>query len=103
MLCLPPGPVVGFFELGDPGALVEPWTVPHKYEYDADTEQIEYLCNENERDHQHRVGKASDQKGVDVDKAILSNYVGACEFSPPHRPDLTRISHTESPRRARAG
>jgi hypothetical protein len=74
--------------LADPGALMEPWTVPLKFEFDADTEAIEYVCNENERDHQHLVGKASDQKGVEVDKAILSKYVGTYEFSPPDRPDL---------------
>jgi hypothetical protein len=74
--------------LADPGALLEPWTVPFKFEFDADTEPIEYVCNENERDHQHLVGKASDQKGVEVDKAILSKYVGSYEFSPPDRPDL---------------
>jgi hypothetical protein len=72
----------------DPGALMEPWVVPFKYEYDADTEQIEYVCNENERDHQHLIGKASDQKGVEVAKDILAKYVGSYEFSPPERPDL---------------
>jgi Domain of unknown function (DUF3471) len=74
--------------LADPGALMEPWTVPLKFEFDADTEAIEYVCNENERDHQHLIGKASDQKGVEVDKTILSKYVGTYEFSPPDRPDL---------------
>jgi hypothetical protein len=74
--------------MSDPGALVEPWTVPFKFEFDADTEALEYVCNENERDHQHLVGKASDQKGVQVDKAILAQYVGAYEYSPPDRPEL---------------
>ncbi len=75
--------------LTDPGALAEPWTVPLKFEFDADTEPLEYLCNENERDLRHLVGKASDQKGVEVPREILSKYVGAYEFNPPDRPDLT--------------
>ena len=67
----------------DPGALLEPWTVPVKLELDADTEQLEYVCNENERDHQHLVGKASDDKSVAVDPKILQKYVGNYEFINP--------------------
>jgi hypothetical protein len=74
--------------MADPGALMEPWIVPFKYEYDADTEGLEYVCNENERDHNHLVGKASDQKGVEIAREILATYVGSYEFSPPDRPDL---------------
>jgi hypothetical protein len=51
--------------LNDPGALVEPRTVPFKFVFDADTEQLEYVCDENERDHGHLAGKASDRKGVE--------------------------------------
>jgi len=43
----------------------------------ADTEPLEYLCNENERDAQHLVGKASDEKGIQVAPAILAKYVGS--------------------------
>jgi hypothetical protein len=67
----------------DPGALREPWTVPVKLELDADTEQLEYVCNENERDRQHLVGKASDDKSVPVDPYILKKYVGTYEFTSP--------------------
>lgn len=75
----------------DPGALEEPWTVPSKYVYDPDTEPLEYVCNENERDLSHLVGKASDQKGVDVPRAVLAEYTGTYEFHPPDRPDLTML------------
>jgi hypothetical protein len=74
--------------LSDPGALTEPWTVPFKFVFDADTEQLEYVCNENERDHGHLVGKASDQKGVEVSREVISKYAGAYEFSPPDRPEI---------------
>lgn len=67
----------------DPGALLEPWTVPVKLELDADTEQLEYVCNENERDRKHLVGKASDDKSIAVDPKILASYVGAYEFTDP--------------------
>jgi hypothetical protein len=77
--------------IDDPGALMEPWTVPFKQVFDADTEPLEYVCNENERDHRHLVGKASDEKGVAVAHDILSHYVGAYEFKPPDRPDITVV------------
>jgi hypothetical protein len=67
----------------DPGALQEPWTVPVKLELNADTEQLEYVCNENERDHDHLVGKASDDKGIAVARDILAAYVGSYAFKFP--------------------
>ena len=67
----------------DPGALREPWTVPVKLELDADTEQLEYVCNENERDREHLVGTASDDKGVNVARDILARYVGTYEITDP--------------------
>lgn len=69
----------------DPGALEEPWTVPSWYVYDADTEPLEYVCNENERDRLHMVGKESD--AVQVPAKILSEYTGVYQFHPPNRPD----------------
>lgn len=60
----------------DPGALKEPWTVPRKLVLDADTQPLEYVCNENERDRVHMIGKASDQKGVKVAPEILAKYAG---------------------------
>lgn len=67
----------------DPGALRAPWTVPVKLELDADTEQLEYVCNENERDREHLVGTASDEKGVNVARAILARYAGDYEVTDP--------------------
>jgi hypothetical protein len=59
-----------------------PVTVPVKMDFVADTEMLEYVCNENERDHARLVGKASDDKknAVKVSRDILSKYVGAYEF-----------------------
>jgi hypothetical protein len=74
--------------LADPGALVEPWVIPFKFEFDADTEPLEYVCNENERDLKHLTGKASDLKGIALAREILAQYVGLYEYTPPDRPDL---------------
>lgn len=67
----------------DPGALAQPWTVPVKLELNADTEQLEYVCNENERDRDHLVGKASDVKGVKIAPGILAKYVGDYDLTLP--------------------
>jgi hypothetical protein len=67
----------------DPEAFVGSWTVPLKFELDADTEDLEYVCNENERDRSHLTGKASDVKAVHVATAILAKYVGAYELKFP--------------------
>ena len=81
--------------LEDPKAFTEPWTIPIKLELDADTEPMEYVCAENERDRQHLIGKASDEstKEIKLSADVLKRYVGAYEFHPPDRPDLTIALH----------
>ena len=73
----------------DPKALTEPLVVPIKFEFDADTEMLEYVCAENERDRNHLIGKASDDKRAEVIVApeILKQYVGVYEFKPPDHPN----------------
>src|SRR5215469_2468671 len=77
--------------LEDSKALAAPLTVPIKLELDADTEMIEYVCTENERDRGHLVGQAADEtkKEVKVAPEILSKYSGTYEFKPPEQPGLT--------------
>jgi hypothetical protein len=41
-----------------------------------DSDLLEYVCNENEKDSTHLVGKASDEKGVEVAPEILARYAG---------------------------
>ncbi len=79
--------------IDDPKALSKPLTVPIKLELAADTEMIEYVCAENERDRQHLVGKVSDEtkNAVTVAPAILAQYPGVYEFKPPERPGLTIV------------
>ena len=70
----------------DPGAYTRPWTVKARAELAADTEMIEWVCNENNhRPLDHWVGKASDERRgeVQVSPAILQKYVGTYEEQPP--------------------
>jgi hypothetical protein len=62
----------------DPKAYTRPWTVKVTGELMADSDLLEYVCNENEKDSAHLVGKASDPmvKGVDVAQEILARYPG---------------------------
>jgi hypothetical protein len=77
--------------LADPGAFVEPWTVPVKLELYADNEQLEYVCNENERDRPHLIGKASDEKSVKVAPEVLSKYAGSYEVRIPPRDQILNL------------
>jgi hypothetical protein len=62
----------------DPGAYDKPWTTHKEMRYRADTELLEYVCAENEKDRVHLVGKNSDElkDAVKVPPGILSKYVG---------------------------
>jgi hypothetical protein len=75
--------------LEDPKALAQKWVIPIKLEYDADTELLEYVCAENERDRNHLIGKASDDKKneVKVPLEVLKQYVGVYDFRLPERPE----------------
>jgi hypothetical protein len=73
----------------DPKAYNKPWTVDVKVEFVPDTEMLEYVCNENEKDHARLVGKASDDKknAVKLAREVLAKYVGAYEFRSSDDPD----------------
>ena len=43
--------------IDDPKAYTKPWTVNLKFTLNPDTELIEYVCDENEKDVSHLVGK----------------------------------------------
>src|SRR5205823_5561645 len=50
--------------------------VPIHADLVADTEMLEFVCNENQKDFEHLVGKASDEKkfAVKVAPQVLSKY-----------------------------
>ena len=69
-------------ELEDSALYAKPMTFPVKGELAADTELLEYVCNENEKDHRRLVGTLADERknAVKVAPAVLAKYVGAYEF-----------------------
>ena len=70
----------------DPGAYTRPWTVKVGAEYAADTEMLEWVCNEGAgRSLVHWVGTASDERRNEVKlaPAILARYVGVYVEQPP--------------------
>ena len=64
--------------LSDPAVYARPWTVAVRAELAADTEMIEWVCNEKSSEVQHWVGKASDEEKSEVKVApeVLAKYVG---------------------------
>jgi hypothetical protein len=77
----------------DPAAYARPWTVEVRAELAADTEMIEWVCNENNRALEHWVGKASDErKGeVQVAAALLARYAGTYEELAPFWRTVPRV------------
>jgi hypothetical protein len=72
--------------LADPGAYTRPWTVNVGAQFTADTEMLEWVCNEGAgRSLAHWVGTAADDRKneVKVDPQILSRYVGTYVEQPP--------------------
>jgi hypothetical protein len=67
--------------LDDPAVYTRPWTVTLRAQLAADTELLEYVCNESSGGREHWVGKASDAKKTEVKVApeILANYAGTYE------------------------
>ena len=76
--------------LDDPKAFTRRFTIAIKAELVPDTEILEYVCAENEKDRRHLVGKASQATppAVKVGTEILSQYVGAYEFHYPETPTV---------------
>jgi hypothetical protein len=77
----------------DPKAYSKPWTVAVRAELAADTELIEWVCNESPHGVEHWVGKASDERKGEVQVApqILSKYVGTYEEQQPYWRAAARV------------
>jgi hypothetical protein len=74
--------------LSDPQAYTRPWTVAVRAELAADTEMIEFVCNEREANPglAHWAGKVSDerQSAVKVAPEILARYAGTYVEQPKY-------------------
>jgi hypothetical protein len=67
--------------LEDPRTYARPWTISLEAQLAADTELLEYVCNESSGGREHWVGKASDSKKREVKVAaeVLAKYTGTYE------------------------
>jgi hypothetical protein len=71
--------------LSDPGAYTKSWTVAARAELAADTEMIEWVCNESVQHVERWLGTASDERRGEVQVAseILAKYIGTYVEQPP--------------------
>jgi len=69
--------------LSDPKIYPKPWTSKVDGLLTPDTDLLEYVCAENEKDRVHLVGKNSDdtKNAVKLSEDVLSKYVGNYEFN----------------------
>ena len=72
-------------ELHDPALYTAPWKATIEAQFAADTEMLEYVCNENQTFHEHWVGTRSDAARSEVAIAadILAKYAGTYTERPP--------------------
>jgi hypothetical protein len=65
-------------ELHDPAVYATPWKATIQAELAADTELLEYVCNENKTFHEHWVGTRSDatQSEISMAAEVLAKYAG---------------------------
>jgi hypothetical protein len=79
----------------DPAAYEKPWPAKTDWRYFADTDLLEYVCAENEKDSVHLVGTLSDEtkNAVKVGPEILSKYVGTycAQFPKADPPGRSRL------------
>jgi len=86
----------------DPGAYTRPWTVKVGASYAADTEMLEWVCNEGaNRSLVHWIGTASDdlKYAVKVAPEVLRRYVGTYVEQPPYWRSAQIVGSSETPAR----
>ena len=68
----------------DPKVYAKPIKIPVEATLQADTDLIEYVCNENERSRPRLIGTADDDKKlqVTVHADVLARYAGTFRFPP---------------------
>jgi hypothetical protein len=78
----------------DPAVYTRPFTVEVRAQFAADTEMIEWVCNESGgKELDHWVGKASDERKNEAQVApeVLAKYVGIYEEQQPYWRAIARI------------
>jgi hypothetical protein len=79
----------------DPSVMLAPWNVTTKFVLD-DVQPLEYVCNENERDRPHMVGKRSDLQSLKLQPGLLEEYAGAYEYRDPNHPETRAYNFSGS-------
>ena len=69
----------------DPKAFTRPWTLRTELLFDADTDLLEYVCNENEKSRQHFV-RPEKTSEFHVEPSVLAKYAGVYEITSPRGP-----------------
>lgn len=79
--------------IDDPKAFTRPFTIRIDANIVPDSELLEYVCAENERDSIHLVGKASDPRPIPVKVGLdaLGKYVGTYEYRNPGDPAVPQL------------
>jgi hypothetical protein len=72
--------------ISDPAVYSRPLTLSAGGNLAADTELLEYVCLENEKDRVHLVGRTTQEKTVVVAPEILATYAGVYEVEPETPP-----------------
>jgi hypothetical protein len=75
--------------LEDPAVYKKPMTMSAGGNFVADTDLIEYVC-ENEKDRAHLVGRTAQEKAVVVARATLATYVGVYDVTDSRAPIVGR-------------
>ncbi len=76
--------------LDDPKAYARPWTVTFSQEISVDTEMLEYVCNENEKDRGHMDARGGPQvTETAIPAATLARYVGIYDWGKSHSVEIT--------------
>jgi hypothetical protein len=78
----------------DPAVYARPMRMDTTMQAVADTEMIEYVCAENEKDHAHLIGKASDDPTVELSTSELSKFVGTYLARNPFGPGFLKFDVT---------
>jgi polar amino acid transport system substrate-binding protein len=80
----------------DPGAFTKPWTVSVPLELRPDTEILEAVCKENEKDHAHMTATATATASeIAVSSDLLARYAGTYEIRAGGKVKPAVISHAD--------
>jgi len=79
----------------DPKTYKKPISIHVNASYYPDSELLEYVCAEGEKDSNHLVGKATDDKpvAVNVPQDVLAKYAGTYDYRFPESPNVPVLIH----------